>query len=169
MLLAVAIGSVFILAIIPIANLYSGFTNELEFIGLLVGSIGALFGTIMIYFINRRYSGDFASTLFVLFLIILSIFVDEPYQVAHGRGILTFVLPIVIASVLLRPWSGFAVGITTSFIIVVLSLIIGERVPNISGILTLFLVGLITWISSRSLNQSNVRIRQLNSTLQDRL
>jgi signal transduction histidine kinase len=176
MLLAFWICISIMLAIVPIANAYGGFTRQDEFLGLLLGCLAALAGTFFIYIINQRFSGDFASTLFVLLLIVLSLIADEPYQITHGRAILTFVLPILIASVLLRPWAGFTVAILSSGIIFIISYIIGEPVPNIPAMATLFIVGLVTWLSSSSLNQLFIRVhkdeqdlQQLNRKLQDRL
>jgi signal transduction histidine kinase len=166
----------FALVITPIIYSYEGFTSQEEFLGLLVVCLGILAGTFFIFIINRRYSGDLASILFVLLLIILSIIIDEPYQVTHGRAILIFVLPILVASALLRPWTGFAVAIISSGIIGILSYVIGEPVPNIPAMVTLLVVGLVTWLSSRSLNlllirviQNEQNLLQSNSKLQDKL
>ena len=120
---------------------------------LLGGTLIAILGFAGIYLINRRISGSLASLLYLLLLTIIFTFTDSPAELAGGRSLFLFTLPIIMASILLSPGSSFIFATLSSVIISVLALSIAVF-PNIPGILGFFMLALVSWISARSLEVS---------------
>lgn len=73
---------------------------------LLIGTPIICLGLAAVMVVNRRTKGDWASFLFVV-VAFLSSMMDAPAEVAEGRSLLYFSIPIVLSSLLLRPWAGF--------------------------------------------------------------
>src|SRR5688572_17523619 len=71
------------------------------------GSAATILGLLIIYLINYFWSGKIAATIFLTFLTILFAFTDTPEQVSGGRSLFAFAIPIIIASIILVPWSSF--------------------------------------------------------------
>jgi hypothetical protein len=64
--------------------------------------------------------------------------------------LVVYVLPIVMASVLVRPAASFVLAAIVSMVVIILSLSI-QISPNVVAILTFWVVALVSWLSSRSL------------------
>ena len=110
-------------------------------------SVGVLIIPVVVFAINRYVSGRAASTLILLFLVAAAAFTDEPRQVADGRGLLVFAIPIIMGSVLLRPHASFL----------------------IAGLSSLVIVALVSWISARSLERALTDLRAINRELDRRV
>ena len=95
-------------------------------------------------------------------------FSDSPNQVADGRTLFVFAIPIAISSLLLRPVSSFIFAALSSVIITVLALNI-QIVPNIVAIVGFFMLALVSWLSARSLEQALQDLRQINAELDRRV
>lgn len=85
-----------------------GGPREARFLYYDIGS--ALIGSAILYIISRYLSTNLACGLLVLFLLFLAVVSDEPLQVVEERGLVIFTLPIIVSSLLLRPWTSFAPG-----------------------------------------------------------
>lgn len=120
-------------------------------------------GTIIIFFINR-WSGKLASWLFlVLFTIALS-FSDTPDQLANGRSLFVYAIPIAISSLILIPPASFIFSALSSAIITYLAISVSIT-PNIPGIIGFFILALVSWLSSRSLENALRDLRVINANL----
>jgi hypothetical protein len=115
-----------------IASLTGTAGNPLEVQLLYYGSTGALVGVLFIYFINRYWKGWVASILFLTMVTVVIAFSDEPQQVAIGRSLFLFVIPIIISSVLLRPYASLIFAGVVSLIIALVGLSV-NIVPNIAS------------------------------------
>ena len=131
---------------------------------IIVISIIAIGGVAIIYFINLRLSGRTASIIFLGLLTVICAFSDTPLEVATGRALFVFTIPIIMASILLTPWSSFVFGVISSIIIIVFANSVG-RIPNSPAILGYMLVALVSWLSSRSLEQALMELRAINANL----
>lgn len=124
-------------------------------------------GIILIFLINRFWSGTLASSIFLL-LLTLVLTADEPQQVVGGRTLFMFAIPILMASVLIRSYASFImagiVGMVISFIALT-----AELVPNFVGILAFFAIALVSWLSSRNLEQALRELRAINTELDQRV
>ena len=132
----------------------------------LIASFASLAGSTIIYLVNRYGSGLLASSFFLILLMIIVALADEPIELAQGRSLYLFVLPIIISSILL--------GSRSTFIFYVLSCIELSIIAVIAGLpfygpvfafVTFFMVALVTWLSSRSLEQALIDLRAINTNL----
>ena len=134
-----------------------------------MGSVGVLIIPVVVFAINRYVSGRAASTLILLFLVAAAAFTDEPRQVADGRGLLVFAIPIIMGSVLLRPHASFLIAGLSSLVIALIKFNLEEGLPNPFAMLIFFLVALVSWISARSLERALTDLRAINRELDRRV
>lgn len=97
----------------------------------------------------------------MVLIILLFVYTDTPYEVSHGRTLLIFAVPIVMAAFLIRPWTSALIAILSS----VMSLFAGYALPNIPAIVTFHILALLVWNLSSHLEDT---IEQLASS-QERL
>lgn len=121
-----------------------------------------------IFILNRRYSGKIAGTVFLILLLILFYFTDTPDELSGGRSLFVFVIPITIASLLVSPATSFVFALLSSLEVAYISFSIGIS-PNYPGIIGFFLLALISWLSSRSLEQALKDLRTVNAELDQRV
>jgi signal transduction histidine kinase len=136
---------------------------------LLQGGGATLAGIALVYAINRHWSGTVASSLFLLLLTIVFALSDEPRQVVEGRSVFLFTIPILMASVILRPWASFALAGLSSLVISVLAFRLPEYVPPVPTMLGLFAVAFVAWLSARSLEDALRDLRAINRELDQRV
>ncbi len=131
-------------------------------------SIVLLVGITSIYAINRFLSGWLASSIFLLFLTIVFMLSDEPIEVVSGRSIFFFAIPILMASVLIRPYASF---ITTGVISAMLTAfaINVSITPNLFAMLGFVVVAAVSWLSARNLEQALGDLRKTNRELDQRV
>ncbi|RPH61940.1 MAG: PAS domain-containing protein, partial [Chloroflexi bacterium] len=136
---------------------------------MLVSAIVFLAGSLGVYFINKR-SSRLAALLFLLLLTIALSFSDTPAQLSSGRSSFVFVIPIAVASLLLAPASSFFFAGVNSVIVILLTAQTGSFAnfpfPIIVGF---FMLALISWLSSRSLEQALKEVRTINAELDRRV
>jgi PAS domain S-box-containing protein len=139
-----------------------GLETPLIFTGLLQ----ALVGTGIVYAINRYWSGEVASS---LFLLLLTVSILTSPNALSSDIILSFAIPIVTASFLLRPYASF---IMTGLISLGTALI-GMNTPGVGlqvgPMMTFLLIALVSWIAARSLENALASLRALNRELDQRV
>src|SRR5574341_658982 len=131
---------------------------------LIIGSMITVLGMLIIYLINIFWSGRVAATIFLVFLTVLFAFTDTPEQVSGGRSLFTFTIPIIMASILLVPWSCFLFSTISGIIISTIALSISVF-PNIPAIFGFFVIALLSSLSARSLEQALKELRDINVNL----
>ena len=155
--------------LIIISILISLFTLRIpEVLNLLAGSAFMLLGMILVYLINHYWSGRFSASLFLILLLLAITISDDPAQLSNGRSLFIFVIPIVMASLILQPSSAFIFATLSSIIIAALSISLGV-IPNLPAILGFFLIAFVSWLSSRSLEQALKDLRSINAELDQRV
>ncbi len=168
MLVAVAASALLMLPVLLITAKLGIAGESLEVDLMAVGLGVVLLGVAGLYILNRRGNSGLAAALFILLLIVVAAFSDTPRQVVDGRGLLVFTLPILAASVLLHPWAGFiAAGLCALVITFISQVFVGQAVPNLPAMLSLFVVALIAWLSARSLERALADLRTTNDHLQE--
>ncbi len=131
----------------------------------LVGiSIVTLAGFVGIYAINRYVSGRYATVIFLSFLMIVIAFSDTPSELANGRSLFLFVIPIVISSVLLAPSASFAFYALSAIEVIILARSAGVT-ANVPALIAFLLLALLSWLSSRGLEQAIGELRTINLNL----
>lgn len=124
--------------------------------------------TIVIYLINRNISGWIASLMFLIFFTLILPFSDTPVEVADGQSLFVFTIPIIMSSVLLRPYASFWFALISSILISIVAVTI-PMVPNFPAIAGYFTVALISWLSSRSLEDALRELVVINRDLDQRV
>jgi PAS domain S-box-containing protein len=142
--------------------------NPVEVELLYLSGIAAFVGGIVIFLINRFGAGWLASLLFLLLFLAAAAFGDEPYEVVAGRSLFLFVLPIIMASVLLRPYASFVLAFLATGVVAWISLNI-EIVPSIATTSGFFLIALVSWLAARSLEHALHDLRTINRELDQRV
>jgi PAS domain S-box-containing protein len=132
------------------------------------GGIAALFGIVCIFAINRYLSGELASILFLLLLTGVFVLSDTPQNVVDGRTVFLFAIPILMASVLLRPWASFGMAAGISGLIAAIAVNIAF-VPPVPTMLGLFAIAMVAWLSARSLENALENLRVINRELDQRV
>jgi signal transduction histidine kinase len=134
-----------------------------------IAIIAGLVSFLLIYLINRYGPGWIASTLFLLFLTVILALVDEPSQIVTGRSLFLFTIPILMSSVILRPWASFLVASVCGAIIAYVDVFVLGNVPGVPTILGFFAVAFVSWLFARSLENALLDLRILNIGLEDRV
>jgi PAS domain S-box-containing protein len=162
MLLLGALAFAIIVTILSVNGTWGKPGNLLLVVTLVVVILGSL-GLLIV----NQYSVRYASFLFLALLTVTFAFSDEPAQLANGRSSFVFFIPVLISSLLLSPISSFFFAIVNTVTMIWLSNT-GNVVPNVSTMVSLFMVAFISWLSSRSLEQALAELRTINTNL-DRL
>jgi len=133
-----------------------------------LSGLAMLVGVLTIIVINRYWSGWLASSLFLLFLTAVLSISDVPQEISNGRSTIVFAVPIVVASVLLRPDASFIMAALSSLVITVIALGVGE-VPNPFAMILFLALAIVSWLSARSLERVLQDLRALNRELDQRV
>jgi len=168
LLAGVAVLSLMIVLLTLVTETLNSKSSQQESLPIFIIGIALFLATIGIYAINRYGSGWLASLLFLLIWSLVLPFSDVPREVAAGRTLFAFTIPIVIASVLLRPSSAFLFAALGSLEITALALSISEF-PNIPAILGFFMIALVSWLSARSLDNAVSELILINKELDKRV
>ena len=129
-------------------------------------AITLMISAVIVYIINRR-SGRWAAFIFLLLLTIAVSYSDLPQEVANGRSLFVFTFPIAISSLILTPLAGFLFASISSGIVVWLAAS-SSVTPNAPAIIGFFMLALVSWLSSKSLEDALRELRTINANL-DRL
>ena len=159
-----------IIAIIIVSSLNLTQTSSSDVLLIIFSGISILAIVFACYVLNRNENlpGWIASTLFILFLMIILGFSDTPKELAGGRSLFTFILPVVISGILLPPIFSFIFFGLVSLEIAILGRI-GNVETNQLAFITFFLIAVISWLSSRAVEQAIKDLRNLNSELDQRV
>jgi PAS domain S-box-containing protein len=133
---------------------------------LLIG-LGIFFvGILAIYFINR-YSGRWAAFLFLLLLTLAVNLIDTPDQLASGRSTFVYTIPIAISSLILFPSASFIFTTISAVCIYGLATYFVDpaRIPNWLAIVGFYMLALVSWLTTRSLEQALKDLREINTNL----
>lgn len=127
-----------------------------------------IIGATVLLAINRYWSGLVASSIFLLFLTVIFSLTDTPPNIVAGRSLFFFIIPIILASVLLRSYASFILAAVSSLFIALLGLSI-NLIPDPTPISGFFAIALVSWLSSRSLEQTLRELRTTNAELDHRV
>lgn len=148
-------------------NLIRQGTGQAELQITIIGIVILTLGVMGIYQINRRYSARLAALLFLLLLTAIFILTDSPKELAEGRSLFLFTIPITISSLILAPQASFLFAAISSGIVAWLALSIGFPV-NIFVTSGFFILATVSWLAARSLEVALKDLRAINANL-DRL
>ncbi len=122
----------------------------------------------IIYLINRYFSGQLASAIFLVILSLIICFGDDPAQVVQGRTLFFLSVPIVASSILMQPYASFWVAGLISVITGYLADNAGIPV-NFVAMLGFFTLAFSSWLSARTLEEALRELRSINRELDERV
>lgn len=126
-------------------------------------SLVFMIGTALIFAVNRR-SGRWAAFLFLFLLTVAISFSDIPKEVAAGRSLFFYAFPIAISSLVLFPVASFIFASISTAIVFWLAVSVSIT-PNAPAIIGFFMLALVSWLSSRGLEQALNDLRTTNINL----
>lgn len=135
-----------------------------EIVVLIVGSLAMFAGVLLILAINHYGSGWLAASLFLALLLMITAFSDQPAEVADGRSLFIFALPILMASVILPPYASFITAGISSVIVALVGFS-ADIPPNIPAIIGFMVLALIAWLAARSLESALHDLQMINREL----
>jgi signal transduction histidine kinase len=155
-----------LLALATLFIIVAKITQYQDSIFILIASFVSLFGLIIIYVINRYKSGTLAINLFLFLLMIVITLADDPIRLVNGRSLYLFILPIIIAGVLLGSKAAFIFyGLSSIEIIILTRYVELEPTESMIPIISFLLPTTIIWLSARSLEQALRDLRTINTDL----
>lgn len=98
----------------------------------------------------------------------LIVLLDTPSEVVHGRSLSLTVIPILLASLTIRPWAGFSVAIINGILINVIAYSSNIEL-NIVGAGAFMLVALISGLGASSFESILTELRETNTVLDIRV
>ena len=167
-ILLLGVGFVTILALILLAVTDIFRIAQNPFV-LYVGVVLMFVGVVLIFVINHRGRVYYASAIFLTLFTIIFTFSDTPQNVVQGRTLFMFVIPILMASFLLRPFTSFIVAFLISILQIILAVV--NDVPDYSpiGLVAFFVVALIAWLVASNLEEALAELRDINRQLDQRV
>ncbi len=132
-------------------------------------SLSILFvvGLIILYAINRYLSGAWAAILLVLLFALVIPIADEPEQVAYGRSLIFFTLPIILAGMVLQPLYSYLAAGLSSIIVMIISIGILHSAPSIPGLVVFFMLAWISHVTSGGLKKALKKTSISNQKLRE--
>jgi signal transduction histidine kinase len=169
LLFGVAVLTILTLIALIVVSLVGTAGTAREVYQLSIGISALLFGFLIIFFVNRYWSGEVAGSFFLLLLVAVFAFSDTPQQIVQGRSLFLFTIPILMASVILRPWASFLMAGVCSTLIGAMDIFILQNPPGVPTMLGFFAVALVSWLSARSLENALADLRIINEELDQRV
>jgi len=127
-------------------------------------ALGILVGYGFFYFINRKFKNGAAGFIFVLFMMLAFGLSDEPAHLIDGRSLYVFTIPILLASVLVRPYFSFVVAGLTILELNILALSAG-LMPQPLPYFAFVFFALLSWLSASAMENAIKELRELNLEL----
>lgn len=122
----------------------------------------------IVYSINRKGLFTLASS---LFLIVLTLAITGADVEAIGRGdtLFYFVIPVLAASALIRPYAGFFMAGFNSLIFVGVAQVLQLEPDFYIGVVGMFAIALFSWIAAMNLQNALRDLRVINAELDERV
>ena len=143
---------------------YKSGSHQAELQLTLIGIAVFISGVVGIYWVNRRYSARLAALLFLLLLTGIFVVTDFPEQLAVGRSLFLFTIPITISSLVLAPRASFLFAAISSAIVGWLALSIGLGI-NVFVTSGFFILAMVSWLAAQSLEAALRDLRAINANL----
>jgi signal transduction histidine kinase len=123
--------------------------------------LAILAGYVFFYALNRTLSNGIAGFLFLFFLLISFAFSDEVVHLIDGRSLYVFTIPILLSSVLVRPYFSFVFAGLTILELNLLALS-ANLVPQPLPYFAFVFLALLSWLSANAMETAIKELRELN-------
>jgi signal transduction histidine kinase len=134
----------------------------------LVSMLLFLVGIAVVFSLNRTGRVMLSSIVFIFILIVALTFANVA---AMGRGdtLFYFVIPVLIASFLIRPYAGFVVAGVTSIVFIAMAILLNLEPEFFIGTISMLAIALIAWLAARNLESTLLEVRIINQELDQRV
>ncbi len=131
---------------------------------------GSLFllGIVLVYVVNQ-HGYVFAASIMFLLIIMVTFTLANIRAIGNGATQFYFVIPVLIASVLITPASSFVLAAINSAIFVVAAIVLKLEPDFYIGIFGMFAIAVVSWISARVLENALKDLRIINQELDHRV
>ena len=166
LLMGVGVITVIALIFLVFASLYFMPADAASLVG---GTVAMIIGIVACLWLNRRGNVILASSIFLALITLVFAFVDAPVEVVQGRTMFMFVIPILMASFLLRPYASFIMTAVVAVLHVILAY--SAAVPNYTplGLLAFLVIALVAWLAARNLEVALANLQEVNQDLDMRV
>jgi PAS domain S-box-containing protein len=123
------------------------------------------FSLVILFILNHSKIGFLARLIFVAFFLLLAVITDTPAEVADGRGLLKFSLPIIAAGVLFWPSTSFILAIISSAIVGYIAYF--NNYQPLLSVIVFFLLATLTWLETSSLENQIKRMKEVNVAIKE--
>jgi len=167
-ILLLAIAALSLLTLVSIFALeLSGIFDRSETVLVYVPTGVLVIILIGLYFLNRKYP-TFAGVVFLITLVGLLSVSDAPEEIAGGRGLLHLALPIIIASIVLPPWTSFVFAGVVSVVVNTIGALVGIRFTPFSTF-AYVVIALVSYLGAMQLENALSELRIINKELDKRV
>lgn len=166
LLLGITATTLLALLLLSIASLLKIFDQSAGLIGAILVMI---VGLMLCFWLNHHGKVLLASSIFLALITLVFAFADTPSEVVKGRTLFMFVIPILMASFLVRPYASF---IMTAFISA-LHGTLAYLAPVIDftpiGLIGFLVIALVAWLAARNLETALLNLQEINQELDQRV
>ena len=134
---------------------------------LYLGTSIYLIGLLVILLIERFVPYWVASLIFTLLALQAILFGDTILQLINGESVIYFIIPVAMAGLLLRPWTGYVAAAVISIGISIAVIHLSLGIPNIPIFLLFFMIALIIHQSTYRLYDAVEQERKKSHELQE--
>jgi PAS domain S-box-containing protein len=120
----------------------------------------------ILLYLNQRGGGYWVSIIFVA-AIFASSLLDTPEEIAQGRSLLYFSVPIVLSSLLIRPWAGFITAGLACIVNIIYVILTPETAVNVSALVVYVTLAGIMWVAMAGLENSILYMDRSNRALRE--
>ncbi|MBK8049185.1 MAG: hybrid sensor histidine kinase/response regulator [Anaerolineales bacterium] len=117
-------------------------------------------GLVFVFVLEHWASTDVAGTAFMLLFVLTAaggMAADGP---AQGAVLVACVIPVLLSSVLIRPWASFAFATLCTLSLIYYGWDWPERIHLITGIVVLYAVAVVAWVLAEALRQSRAQLEE---------
>ncbi len=128
-------------------------------------SMGIIF---ISYLLNRYRSEELAASIFLIFLTALFYLTDTPFEAVWGQNMIVLAVPVIMASVIVRPTTSFIAATCLSIFFIIVSAT-QPFSANYVGMLAYYSIAFVAWLSASTLENALHDLQTLNQELDARV
>jgi len=165
LLVGVALIASLILAFLTLARI----TGSIKYEAILfISTLTLLPGIFAIYWINQKGKVQLAGVIFLILISLAITYSDTPKELVVGRSLIFFIIPIMMASFLLRSYASFIVAALLTLEHLYLWNFTDVQADfSMFGMAAFFVFALITWLAANTLENALRESREINLKLDE--
>ncbi len=136
---------------------------------LFVGTIAMIIGIGICLWLNHQGNVILSSSIFLAFITVVFAFVDTPTEVVKGRTLFMFVIPILMASFLLRPYASFVITAVVAVLHIYLAFATPVADYTPIGLTAFLVIALVAWLAAGNLEVAMTNLQETNQDLDQRV